>query len=413
VVVTGLGLTTPLGGDVAGTWAALLAGRSGARSLDGPDYAALPVRIGAPLATDPDEQLSRIERRRWDRVQQLAVVAARQAWADAGFAGTAAVAGLDPDRLGAVVGTGIGGITTTLDRYEDYRRRGWSALTPFTVTMTMPNGAAATVSQQFDARAGTHAPVSACATGAEALTLAVRLIRSGRADVVLAGGAESALHPFTIAGFAAMRALSRRNDDPAGASRPFDADRDGFVLGDGAGMLVLESTRHAAARGATVYAELAGIGITSDPEHAVKSDPEGVSARQAMRLALADAAADPAEVAHVNAHATATPAGDLAEATAIQALLGPDVPVTATKSMTGHLLGAAGAVEAAITVLSLREGVVPPTINCARLDPGAKLRVVTGSPERLAAAPGRRLLALSNSFGFGGHNVTLALRSAS
>jgi 3-oxoacyl-[acyl-carrier-protein] synthase II len=409
-------MTTPLGGDVATTWEALLSGSSGARALTGPEYAGVPVRIGMPLAADPAARLSRIEQRRWDRVQQAAVVAAREAWTAAGLSGPAAATGLDPDRVGVAFGSGIGGLATTLDRYAAFRDHGFEALSPFTVTMTIPNGAAAAISAEIGGRAGTHAPVSACATGAEAIAIAAAMIRDGRADLVLAGGAEVSLHPFTIAGFAAMRAQSRPNDDPVGASRPFDTDRDGFVLGDGAGALVLESAAHAAARGADVRAELAGVGITSDPEHAVKSDPEGVSARRAMRLALADAGAEPSEVAHVNAHATATPVGDAAEAVALAELLGPcagEVPVTATKSMTGHLLGAAGAVEAIATVLALEQGVVPPTINLCRPDPAAAaLRIVTGAPAALGTRTAGPALALSNSFGFGGHNVTLALRAA-
>lgn len=406
VMVTGLGMTTPLGADVATTWQAMLAGRSGVRALPDAEYADLPVRIGAPVAAEPGPYLSRAEQRRYDRSQQLAVLAAREAWGDAGFDGTAAQSGLDPERVGVVVGTGIGGLTTTLAQYQDFLARGWSALSPFIVMMTMPNAAAAAVSKLVGARSASHAPVSACATGGEAIGQAVAMIRAGFADVVLTGGTEAAMHPYTIAGFAAMRALSRRNDDPAGASRPFDADRDGFVLGEGAGMLVLESAAHAAARGRAGYGEVAGVGLSADPDHSVSSDPHGGGAQLSMRRALRDAAARPEQVAHVNAHATATPVGDLAEARAIRAVLPADVLVTSSKSMTGHLLGAAGAVEAIETLLALRDRLVSPTVNLRRIDERIQLRVAAGGacplPDRAD-----RTLALSNSFGFGGHNVTL------
>lgn len=417
VLVTGLGLTTPVGCDAASTWAALLHGRSGARQMAGELYAALPVRIAAPVAQEPDEVTGRLERRHWDRSQQLAVVAARQAWADAGFTGTAAGCGLDPGRVAVAVGSGIGGIITTLAKYDTFRSRGWASLSPYTVTMAMPNGAAAAVSLDVGARGSTHAPTSACATGAEAIGLAMQLIRSGWADVVLAGGTEAAIHPFTVAGFAAMRALSRRNEEPARASRPFDAARDGFVLGEGAGVLVLESAAHAAARGARACAEAVGVGYSGDSTHVARADPDGPGARVAMRRAMADAAATlgqdvtaiPGQIAHINAHATATPAGDLAEARAIRAVVGGQPVVTSTKSMTGHLLGAAGAVEAIAAILALREGVIPPTVNLDQQDPRIELDIAAGKPRQLPVpACGRPPLVLSNSFGFGGHNVTLA-----
>lgn len=421
VLVTGLGLTTPVGYDVGSTWAALLQGRSGARQLAGEPYSGLPVRIAAPVAQEPDEVTGRVERRHWDRSQQLAVVAARQAWTDAGFAGTAADCGLDPDRVAVVVGSGIGGIITTLSQYDTFHNRGWASLSPYTVTMAMPNGAAAAVSLDVGARGSTHAPTSACATSAEAVGQAVQLIRLGWADVAVAGGTEAAIHPFTIAGFAAMRALSRRNDEPAKASRPFDAARDGFVLGEGAGVLILEAAAHAIARGARAYAETVGVGYSSDTYHVARADPDGPGARVAMRRALADAAAalgqditaTLSQVVHVNAHATSTPAGDLAEARAIGAVVGGQPVVTATKSMTGHLLGAAGAVEAIAAILALRHGVIPPTVNLDQQDPNIELDIAAGKPRQLPALPrGRRPLVLSNSFGFGGHNVTLAFSSA-
>ncbi|MGH3278784.1 MAG: beta-ketoacyl-[acyl-carrier-protein] synthase family protein, partial [Trebonia sp.] len=379
----------------------------------------LPVRIAAPVAAEPAELIGRGERRRWDRGQQLAVVAARQAWADAGFRGAADGCGLDPERVAVVVGTGIGGITSTLAHYDEFRDHGWTHLSPYTVTMSMPNGAAGVVGLEVGARGGTHAPTSACATGAEAVGQAAALIRSGQADVVVAGGAEAAIHPFTIAGFAAMRALSRRNHEPEKASRPFDAARDGFVLGEGAGILVLESDAHAASRGARAHAEVIGIGYSGDTFHLARPDPDELGPRLAMRRALADAAvilgqdvdATTGQVVHVNAHGTATPAGDLAEARAIRAVLGVGPVVTSTKSMTGHLLGGAGAVEAIAAILALRDGVIPPTINLSEQDPDIKLDIASGEPRRLPVlAEGRHSLAVSNSFGFGGHNVALAFR---
>jgi 3-oxoacyl-[acyl-carrier-protein] synthase II len=421
VLVTGLGLTTPVGCDAASTWAAFLRGSSGARAIAGLPYRDLPVRIAAPAAQEPDEVTDRIERRHWDRSQQLAVVAARQAWADAGFSGMAADCGLDPDRVGVVVGSGIGGITTTLDQYDAFRDRGWAGVPPFTVTMAMPNGAAAAVSLDVGARGGSHAPTSACATGAEAIGQAVRMIRSGRADVVVAGGTEAAIHPFTIAGFAAMRALSRRNDEPARASRPFDTARDGFVLGEGAGILVLESAAHASARDARIYAEAVGVGNSSDTHHVARADPDAPGARLAIGRAVAEAAdvlgqdvgATVGQVVHVNAHATSTPAGDVAEALAIRAALGDQPVVTSTKSMTGHMLGAAGGVEAIAAILAMCEGVIPPTINLDEQDPDIELDIAANKPRPLPApAGGRPPLVLSNSFGFGGHNVTLAFSPA-
>jgi 3-oxoacyl-[acyl-carrier-protein] synthase II len=409
IVVTGLGMTSPLGGDVSSSWSAMLAGRSGVKALREPRYAQLPVRIAAELAEEPAAMLGRVEARRWDRVQQVAVLAARQAWTDAGLVD----AGLDPARVGVVVGTGIGGLVTTLGQYDTFRTQGWDTVLPYTVTMTMPNAAAAAVSLDIGARGGAHAPVSACATGAEAIGQALSLLRTGRLDVVVCGGAEAALHPFTVAGFAAMRALSRRNDAPAAASRPFDADRDGFVLGEGAGMIVLETAGHARKRRVRAHAELAGAGFSSDAYHVTRADPDGSGPMLAIRRALDDAGVGADQVVHVNAHATSTQVGDLAEARAVAATVGNSVPVTATKSMTGHLLGGAGAIEAIATILALREGTAPPTINLDRLDPEIELNVISGCPGRLGVpAGGGEPVALSNSFGFGGHNVSLALRPA-
>ncbi len=407
VVVTGLGATTPLGGDVASTWAGLLEARSGVRRLDAEWAAQLPVRIAAPAAVDPGDVLDRVEARTLDRSQQLALVAAREAWADAGFS---ADAGVDPDRLAVVVASGIGGVLTLLTQYDVLRERGARRVSPHTVPMLMPNGPAATVGLALIARAGVHTPVSACASGAEAIALALDLLRAGRADVVVAGGTEAAIASLPLAGFAAMRALSTRDDEPEAASRPYDKARDGFVLGEGAALLVLETEEHARSRGARVYAELAGAGISADAHHVAAPEPTGAGAARALSLAMRDAGLQPRDVVHVTAHATSTPLGDVAEARALRTALGDaasTVPVTATKSCTGHLLGAAGALEAAVTVLSLHNGVVPPTRNLDDPDDEVGLDVVRFEPRALPKGGA----ALSNSFGFGGHNVTLAFKA--
>lgn len=405
VAVTGLGATTPLGGDVAATWAGVLAARSGTRLLEGEEFDGLPVRLAAPAAVDPGAVLDRVEARRLDRGQQFALVAAREAWQHAG------APAVEPERLAVVVGSGIGGVTTLLAADAVLRASGPRLVSPNTVTMLMPNGPAATVGLELSARAGVLTPVSACASGAEAVATALDLIRLDRADVVVCGGTEAAVHPLPLAGFAAMRALSRREHDPEGASRPFDKARDGFVLGEGAGVLVLEREEHARARGARVHALLAGGAITSDAHHAAAPDPSGSGAARAVTRALAEAGLAPGDVAHVNAHATSTPAGDLAEVAALRRALGSAadaVAVSATKGATGHLLGAAGAVEAVLTVLALRERLAPPTRNLEDPDDQADLDLVRLTPRHLAAAA----VALSTSFGFGGHDVALAFRTA-
>jgi len=407
VLVTGLGATTPLGGDVASTWDGLLAGRSGVRRLTGDWVADLPVQIGAPVAVEPTEVLDRVEARTLDRSQQFALVAAREAWRDAGFGPDLTI---EPERLAVVVASGIGGVLTLLAQYDVLRERGARRVSPHTVPMLMPNGPAATVGLELTARAGVHTPVSACASGAEAIGLALDILRAGRADVVVAGGTEAAIHALPIAGFAAMRALSMRDVDPEQASRPYDKARDGFVLGEGSSVLVLETEEHARARGARVYAELAGAGMSSDAYHVAAPEPTGAGAARALSLALRDAGLTPDDLSHVNAHATSTPLGDVAEAAALRTALGDAaarVNVTATKSCTGHLLGAAGALEAAVTVLSLHNKVVPATRNLDDPDDDVGLDVVRMSPRELPA----ETAALSNSFGFGGHNVTLAFRS--
>ena len=405
VVVTGMGATTPLGGDVASTWAAMLAGQSGVRLLTEDWVDMLPVHIAARVAVDPSEVLPRPLIKRSDRSGQFAIIAAREAWADAGSPE------LEPERIGVVIASGIGGVTTLLDAYDTLKERGARRVLPMTVPMLMPNGPAALVGLELVARAGVHTPVSACSSGAEAIAYAVDMIRSGRADVVAAGGTEAAIHPLPLAGFAAMQALSTRNDEPERASRPYDKGRDGFVLGEGAGVLVLETLEHALARGATIYGEIAGTGISSDAHHMAQPDPVGAGAARAMATAVESAGATPSDVVHINAHATSTPVGDVAEVGAIRLALGDAADgacVSATKSMTGHQLGAAGAVETIATLLALRDRKAPATTNLEDLDDDVKLDVVRGEPRAL---PDGELLALNNSFGFGGHNVALAVRS--
>ncbi|PZG46972.1 beta-ketoacyl-[acyl-carrier-protein] synthase II [Spongiactinospora gelatinilytica] len=399
VVVTGLGATTPLGGDVGSTWSALLAGRSGIDTLTQDWVDTVPVKFAGVAAVDPAEVLPRPEMRRLDRAEQFALIAAREAWQDAG------APKVDGERLGVVVGSGIGGITTILAAYDTYREKGWNRLSPFTVPMLMPNGSAGWISIDLGARAGAHAAASACATGAESIGYAIDMIRSGRADVVVAGGTEAAIHPLNVASFAAMRAMSTRNDEPQRASRPFDKGRDGFVLGEGAGILVLESEEHARARGARVYAVAAGAGYTSDGHHISAPEPSGVGGQQAMQFAIRDAGLDPSDIIHVNAHATSTPIGDEIETHAIKEAIGGHPLVTATKSLTGHLLGGAGGIESVFTALTLHERIVPATANLDDPADGIEVEIVSGEPRKL---PGGDLAAINNSFGFGGHNVAIA-----
>ena len=408
VVVTGLGATTPLGGDVASTWAAMLAGRSGVRRLTEPWAKDLPVRIAAQAAADPVEVVGRVQARRMDRCEQLAMVAAREAWAHAG------APELDPERLGVAVTSGIGGIGSTLTAYDTLKEKGWQRISPYTVPMLMPNGAAGWISMEIGARAGAHSPVSACASGAEAIGYGIDMIRSGRADVVLAGGTEAAIMPLNIGAFAVMRAMSTRNDDPERASRPFDKARDGFVLGEGAGMLVLESLSHARQRGAVAYAIAAGAGYSSDAYHIAHPAPDGAGVTSAICRAMADARIDPTQIVHVNAHATSTPEGDALEAQALVKALGSaaeGVIVTSTKSMTGHLLGGAGAIESVAAILALREHVAPPTINLDDLDDDVPVDVAT-EPRPLSKRGSEPMAVLNNAFGFGGHNVSLVFTAA-
>lgn len=412
VVVTGIGATTPLGGDTASTWEGLMAGRSGVKPLVGEQYAELPVRIAALAAVDPGDVLPRPLARKLDRSAQFALIAAREAWADAGFTGKA---GDDekvrPERLGSVIASGIGGVTTLLDQYDVLKEKGVRRVSPHTVPMLMPNGPAANVGLEVNAQAGVHTPVSACASGAEAIGYAVEMIRTGRADVVIAGGTEAAIHPLPIAAFANMMAMSKSNDEPEKASRPYDTGRDGFVLGEGAGVVVLESAEHAAARGVRVYCEVVGQGLSADSHHIAQPEPTGRGIATAMQNLLDATDLRPAEIVHLNAHATSTPLGDVAEIKALRKVLGDDldhVAISATKSMTGHLLGGAGGIETVATVLALHNRLAPPTINVENLDEAVEADVVRDKPRALPEGP---IAAINNSFGFGGHNVVLAFRS--
>ena len=416
VFVTGLGATSPVGGDAPSTWDALLEGRSGVRSLEQEWAAQLGTTIAAEVAVDPTEVLERVKARRLDRSGQLALVAGLEAWADAGLASATdgesddpADAKVDSERLGVAMASGIGGVQTLLTNYDALNAKGPRRVSPLAIPMLMPNSPAANIGLAIGARAGVHTPVSACASGNEAIALGIDMIRLGRADVVVVGGTEAAVHPLPMAAFGQMMALSKRNDDPAAASRPWDKGRDGFVLGEGAAALVLESEEHARARGAKVYAEAAGAGITADSHDIAQPDPVGRGATRAMVMALREAGMDPSEVVHINAHATSTPQGDLAEATAIRTALGDaagNVVLTSTKSMTGHLLGAAGALESLATILALHHRIVPPTINLE--DPEDTGLDIATEPRKLGDGP---LAALNNSFGFGGHNVAIAFRS--
>ncbi|MDY0815587.1 beta-ketoacyl-[acyl-carrier-protein] synthase family protein [Kitasatospora purpeofusca] len=399
VLVTGLGATTPLGGDVPSTWAAMLAGGTGIRPIPADWAARLPIRIAGQLAVEPTEVLDRVLARRLDRCEQVALIAAREAWADAGRPE------VDGERLAVVIGTGTGGALTMLGQDDVLETSGVRKVSPHTVPMLMANGPAAWVSIELGARAGAHTPVSACASGAEAIALGLDLIRLGRADVVVAGGAEACVCPLTLAGFAQARAHSLRNDEPGRASRPFDVDRDGFVIGEGAAVVVLERAGFAAARRARAHAVLAGAAVTSDAHHITAAASEGQV--RAIRRAVAGAGLSPLDIGLVHAHATSTQLGDLTEAESVTAAIGTHPVVTATKSMTGHLFGAAGALGALASVLALRDGTVPPTRNLERQDPAVGLDVVTGAARR-----GPVGAVLTNAFGFGGHNASLVFTPA-
>jgi 3-oxoacyl-[acyl-carrier-protein] synthase II len=404
IVVTGVGAFSPLAGNAPDTWAALLAGKTGARTMEMEwvEKYDLPVKFAAQIAVAPGEVLERVETKRLDPSSQYALIAGREAFADAGSPE------VDPGRLAVDWATGIGGIWTLVDAWEDLREKGPRRVMPMTVPMLMPNGPGAAIGMDLHARAGIRTVVSACASSTESIANAYNHIQAGYADVVIAGGSEAAVHPLPIASFAAMQALSKRNDNPAAASRPYDVDRDGFVLGEGAAALVLETEEHALARGAKIYAEVIGGAVTSDAYHITAPDPEGSGAARAMNEALAVTGASLDEVIHINAHATSTPVGDIAEYSALRRVFGKNldnIPVSATKASTGHLLGGAGAIEALFTVMALHDRKAPPTINLDNQDPEIDLDVVT-SPREIGEG-----VAISNSFGFGGHNAVAAFRT--
>jgi 3-oxoacyl-[acyl-carrier-protein] synthase II len=402
VVVTGLGALTPIGKNVSETWTNALAGKSGIVKINQPWSEGLAAQIAGLVTVDPFEVLDRVSARRMDRSTQLGVIAVKEAWADAGSPD------INKERLGVFFGTGIGGLTTVLEQYDILNSRGPDRVNPMTVPMIMPNSAAAMVGLEVGARAGVHSPVSACATSAEAIAGALEMIRNNRADIVVAGGTEACVNRLAIAAFASMRALSTRNEEPELASRPYDINRDGFVMGEGAGALILEEEQHAIKRGAKIYGVVSGAGMSSDGYHIAAPEPEGAGAARAMKFALTDANAKATDVVHINAHATSTPVGDIAEYKAMRSALGgalDNVVVTATKSMTGHLLGGAGAVESVFTILGLKEGLIPPTLNLDNQDEEIKVNVAKDKPFKLSSDAN---FALNNSFGFGGHNVCIA-----
>ncbi len=406
IVVTGIGATSPIGGTARESWDALLAGESGARTLkhDWVEQYGLPVTFAAEAKVRPEEVLERVEYKRLDPSSQFALISAREAWADAGSPD------IDPTRIGVDYSTGIGGLWTLLDAWDTLKEKGPRRVLPMTIPMLMPNAAAAAISMSIPSRAYARTDVSACASSTEAIANAYVNLQAGLADIVIAGGTEAVVHPLPIAAFASMQALSKRNDDPATASRPYDISRDGFVLGEGAATIVLETEEHALARGARIYAELAGGAVTSDSFHITAPDPEGSAAARAMLGALAQAGAAPSDVRHINAHATSTPVGDIAEYRALLRVFGdhlPNIAVSATKAATGHLLGGTGALEAIFTILALHHRTAPPTINLTEQDPEIPLDVVT-SPRALGDGD---LVAITNSFGFGGHNAVAAFRS--
>ena len=406
VVVTGLGLVTPLGTDVASTWQAVLAGKSGVRALHEDWAVDLSSKVAGAIDADLSGVLDKVAARRMDRSTQFAVVAAKQAVADANV-----LANVDPIRLGVAFGTGIGGLSTVMQQMQILNERGPDRVNPLTVPMIMPNAAAALIELEIGAQAGAHAPVSACATSAEAIAWGTQMIRDNRADVVVVGGTEAVIYRLAMAAFSAMRAMSTRNDDPATASRPYDLGRDGFVMSEGAGALVLERLTHATARGANIYAEIAGFGMTSDAHHIAAPDPAGAGAARAMLAAVADAGATTTDVLHLNAHATSTPLGDIAEAAAVRKAFGShtdQIAVTAPKSSIGHTIGGAGAIESILTIMSIINKQIPRTINISDFDSKVNLDVVINEHRAISHS---EILALNNSFGFGGHNVCVAIRN--
>ena len=412
IVITGLGATTPLGGDLASTWAGLLAGRSGVRAITEDWAHDLPVKIAAYVKVDPSEHIERVKARRLDRSTQLALIASREAWEDAGFIWEGDEDQVDAQRLSVSLASGIGGLHSLLNNWDNQRDKGYRRVSPFTIPMLMANAPAANVGLAVHAKAGVHTPVSACASSNEAISLALDHLRLGRSDIAVVGGTEATIHPLPIAAFGQMQALSRRNDEPERASRPWDRGRDGFVMGEGSAIMILETLEHAKARGAKIYGTIAGAGITADSHDIVQPDPTGEGQSTAMIKALADAGLTPSDIRHVNAHGTSTPQGDVTEAGSIRTALGDatdQVVVTSTKSMTGHLLGGAGALETIATLLALRNRMVPPTINLEDPEPDLGIDIAANVAREL---PTGDLAAINNSFGFGGHNVAIAVTNA-
>jgi 3-oxoacyl-[acyl-carrier-protein] synthase II len=401
-LITGAGTINPLGSNVGQTWEALLAGRSGITPLVEDWAGQLPVRIAGQVTADLTGHLTTRELKRMDRCGQLALVAAREAWQQAG------APDVDPERFAVVIGSAYGGLGSTIEQDRALASGGPRRVSPHTLTRLMVNGPAAWVSIDLGARGGARTPVSACASGAEAIVQGAEMIRSGAADVVIAGGVDASVNDLVISGFSQIRALSTRNGEPQRASRPFDGGRDGFVLAEGAGMVVLESEAHARGRGAAVLAEVAGGSVTSDANDIVAADP--AMQRRVMQKALASAGMQPADIGFVHAHATSTPVGDRLEAQAITAIFGTDVPVTSTKGHTGHLLGGAGALAAVVVVQALQAGQLPGTLNLEELDPEVDLNIVTGNAHPLA--PGSKAASLVNAFGFGGHSVALVIKES-
>ncbi len=410
IVVTGLGLITPVGIGVDTAWEALRAGKSGGGTITHFDASeGYATKIACEVkGFDPSGVLDPKESRRYDRFAQFALVAADEAMRDAGLDG--APEGVDPLRFGVIFGSGIGGISTFEEQCQTLLERGPGRVSPFFVPMFIPDIAPGLISMRYGAQGANYTTVSACASSAHAIGEAARIIERGDADVVIAGGTEATITRLTVAGFSSMKAMSTRNDDPEGASRPFDADRDGFVMGEGAGCLILEAREVAERRGAPIHAVVAGYGLSADAYHITAPAPGGAGAQAAMRMALSDAGIAPEEVDYVNAHGTSTPQNDKAETAAIRKVFGSHADrlvVGSTKSMTGHLLGAAGAVEGVVSVLACRDGIIPPTINLKNPDPECDLDYASDGARKREVG-----VALSNSFGFGGHNVCLAIRRA-
>ncbi len=406
VVITGLGAVTPIGNNYKETWSNAIKGISGIKKIDADWSNGLSARIAGLVNLDITSILGKIQVRRMDRSSQLGVLAVKEAWNDSGLSE------VNKQRLGVYFGTGIGGLSTVLEQYDVLNNRGPDRVNPMTVPMIMPNSAAAMVGLEVGAQAGVHSPVSACATSAEAIAGALEMIRNDKADVVVAGGTEACVNRLAIAAFASMKALSTRNEEPEKASRPYDQGRDGFVMSEGAGALILESEEHARKRNAPIYGYLVGAGISSDGYHIAAPQPDGLGAINAINKALEDARISKSDIKHINAHATSTPVGDIAEYKAISSVFKNQVEqivVTATKSITGHILGGAGAVESIFTILSLKNSLVPPTLNLENQDNDIRLQIAHGKPYKLAE---NSYFAINNSFGFGGHNVCLVFQRA-